>query len=132
MNSLLESELCVRLALALGHFVRQGALIAVVAASIAALLRRAAAKTRYAVWLTALAAMAAVPVITFGVATGGTGSGLQISVFDYVPTHGADQRDASPTDSTLIPKQKLKFEDLTPSPDVSKSVRVRRLGAHRF
>ncbi len=84
MNSLLDSELCARLALALGHFVWQGALIAFVAASIAALLRRASANTRCVVWLTALIAMSLAPVITFGVVNGGRGSSRQFALSDDI------------------------------------------------
>ena len=69
MNSLLDSELCAQWALVLGHFVWQGVLIAIAAASIVAMLRRASANTRYGVWLAALIVMSLAPLVTFGLVT---------------------------------------------------------------
>ncbi len=65
MTSLLDSSLCVRLALVLLHFLWQGVAIAAVAGVVVLFLRRGPAAARYTIWLGALLAMAACPVGTF-------------------------------------------------------------------
>ena len=65
MTSLLEPDLCTRLALVLLHFVWQGVAIAVLAGLVVLALRRRSAGARYGVWLGALLLMAACPTVTF-------------------------------------------------------------------
>ena len=62
---LLDSELSLRVALALLHFLWQGVAVGAVAAVACALLRKAAATTRHAVLLAAMGLMALCPLVTF-------------------------------------------------------------------
>jgi len=61
----LDTTLCVRLTLTLGHFLWEGLVIAVVALSAVAISRRASARVRYGVFVGALLLMAACPPVTF-------------------------------------------------------------------
>ena len=65
MKTILDPELCWRVLLTLGHFLWQGAVIGLVAAVVAWMLRRASARARYGVWVTALFLMTLCPVGTF-------------------------------------------------------------------
>ena len=62
---LVDSAFCLRLVLALGHFLWQAAAVALLAAVAAAMLRRASAQLRYVVLLAALLLIAACPPVTF-------------------------------------------------------------------
>ncbi len=70
MDVWLDPSTCIRLALALGHFLWQGALVAAVAGLLVAVMRHATAKVRYGIWCAALLAMAACPVATFALLGG--------------------------------------------------------------
>ena len=65
MKTILDPELCWRVLLTLGHFLWQGALIALIAAAVAWMLRRASARARYGAWVVALLLMTLCPVATF-------------------------------------------------------------------
>ena len=60
-----DADLCVRLAVTLGHFVWQGTAIALVAFLVVALLRRASAGVRYGVLVVAMGVMALCMPVTF-------------------------------------------------------------------
>ncbi|MCX6879652.1 MAG: efflux RND transporter permease subunit [Verrucomicrobia bacterium] len=69
MKTILDPELCWRVLLTLGHFLWQGAAIALTAAAAAWLLRRALARARYGVWTAALLLMTLCPLIVLSIAT---------------------------------------------------------------
>ncbi len=71
MNSmylLLDTQFCLRLALVLGHFLWQGAVLALAAAILAGVLRRASSRIRYGTFVAMLALMCLCPVATYFVA----------------------------------------------------------------
>lgn len=108
MSQFLDLDLCVCVALTLGHFLWQGTLAAIVLAAFGALLRRVTSQTRYLVNLGMLLLMAVSPLVTFAIvsrhrADGGQGSGLQISAFDIEPARDSNQRDAWRQRGLLVP-----------------------------
>ena len=70
LSAILNSDVCVRMMLTLGHFLWQATAIALAALGIAWMLRRSSANARYLVLLAALLAMAACPPVTFLVVGG--------------------------------------------------------------
>ena len=68
MYLLLDTQFCLRLAMVLGHFLWQGAVLALVAAVLAGVLRRASSRIRYGMFVAVLALMAVCPVATYVVA----------------------------------------------------------------
>ena len=89
----LDAGACVRLTRALGHFLWQGAAVAAAAMLAAALLRRASARARYALFVAALGTMAACPPVTFVLLPAGEGPAV------VTAPAGGDSRDLAGTAS---------------------------------
>ena len=63
MDAWLDPSICVRLAITLGHFLWQATAIALVAGMASVLLRKAASRVRYGLFVLALLIMAACPLL---------------------------------------------------------------------
>jgi len=91
LHAMLNSDICIRVVLALGHFLWQATAIALVAMVAAWVLRRSSANARYALLLAALLAMAACPPATFCLLGGPAAAVADLDeTTSALPTAGSD------------------------------------------